>query len=71
MIVIPRLPKKHIPLTPEVSLGSRAPGSEMPTLLVSPIAGLTAQVSCVCSRRTKLCLHGAPVLMGMDVTKRE
>ena len=61
-IVIPRLPKEHIPLTPEVRLGIRAPGSDMPSLLVSPIAGLTAQVSCVCSRRTRPCLHGAPVM---------
>ena len=55
-------PKEHIPLTPEVRLGIWAPGSETPTLLVSPIAGLTAQVSCVCSRRTRPCLHGAPVM---------
>ena len=61
-IVIPRLPKEHIPLTPEVRLGIRAPGSDMPSLLVSPSAGLTAQVSCVCSRRTRPCLHGAPVM---------
>ena len=45
MIVIHSLPKEHLPLTPEVRLGNWAPGSEMPSLLVSPVAGLPAQVS--------------------------
>ena len=45
MIVIHSLPKEHLPLTPEARLGIQALRSEMPTLLVSPVAGPPAQVS--------------------------
>ena len=45
MIVKHNLPKEHLPLTLEARLGSQAPGSEMPTQLVSTVAGLPAQVS--------------------------
>ena len=44
-IVMCSLPKENLPLTPEPRLGSWAPGSEMHTLQVSPVAGLSAQVS--------------------------
>ena len=49
--------KQHLPLAPEVRLGSRAPGSEMPTLLVSPVAGLPAQVS-MCPMHVGACATG-------------
>ena len=45
LIVMHSLPQEHLPLTPEARLGSRAPRSETPSLLVSPVAGLPAQVS--------------------------
>ena len=45
MIVIHSLPKEHLPLTPKARLGIQAPRSEMPILLVSPVAGLPVQVS--------------------------
>ena len=45
VIVIPNLPEEHLLLAPETRLGIQAPGSETPSLLVSPVAGLPAQVS--------------------------
>ena len=45
VIIMCSLSKEHLLLAPEARLGSRALRSEMPTLLVSPVAGLTAQVS--------------------------
>ena len=59
MIVIYSLPKEHLPLTPEVRLGNRAPGSEMPSLLVSPVASIPAQVSCVQQEDKALPLRGS------------
>ena len=48
--------KQHLPLTPEVRFGSQAPRSEMSSLLVSPVAGLTAQGS--------MCLIGVGAYVG-------
>ena len=45
MIVIHNLSKEHLPLAPEARLGIRASRSETSSLLVSPVAGLPAQVS--------------------------
>ena len=58
--------KQHLPLAPEVRLGSRAPGSEMPTLLVSPVAGLPVQVS-MCPIHVGACAAGGqgPAFMGL------
>ena len=60
------LSKEHLLLAPEARLGSRAPGSEMPTLLVSPVAGLTSQVS-MCPIRVGACAAGGqgPALVGL------
>ena len=42
MIVIHSLLEEHLLLIPEVRLDIRVPRSEMPTQLVSPVAGLPA-----------------------------
>ena len=60
------LPEGHLPLAPEARLGSRAPGSEMTTLLMLPVAGLPAQVS-MCPIRVGACVAGGqgPAFMGL------
>ena len=45
MIVMHSLTEEHLSLVQEARLGSQAPGSETPILLVLPVAGLPAQVS--------------------------
>ena len=70
------LPQEHLPLTPEARLGSRAPRSETPSLLVSPVAGLPAQVSmcpiCVGALRQedKALPSRGSFSYGEDVTER-
>ena len=66
MIVKHNLPKEHLPLTLEARLGSQAPGSETPSLLVLPVAGLPAQVS-VCPIRVGAYAAGGqgPALTGL------
>ena len=65
MIVMHSLPEEHLPLVQEVRLGIRAPGSETPTLLVSPVAGLPARVS-MCLIHVGACAAGGqgPALRG-------
>ena len=77
MIVIHSLPKEHLALTPEVRLVSRASGSETSSLLVSPVAGLPAQVS-MCPIRVGACAARVDKALpsrgscfyGEDVTER-
>ena len=57
MIVIHNLSKEHLPLALEVRLGIRASRSETSSLLVSPVAGLPAQVS-MCPIRVGACATG-------------
>ena len=61
-IVLCSLPKEHLPLTPEARLRSRAPGSEMTTLQVSPVAGLSAQVF-MCPICVGACAAGGQALI--------
>ena len=65
MIVIHNLSKEHLPLALEARLGIRASRSETSSLLVSPVAGLPAQVS-MCPIRVGACATGGqgPAFMG-------
>ena len=78
MIVIPSLLQEHLPLTREASLGSQKASSEMPSLLVSPVAGVTAQVSMCLIRvwesvqqEDKALPSWGSCSYGEDVTERE
>ena len=59
------LSKEYLPLAP-ARLGIRAPGSQTSPLLVSPVAGLPAQVS-MCPIRVGACAAGGqgPVFTGL------
>ena len=66
MIVMHSLTEEHLSLVQEARLGSQAPGSETPILLVLPVAGLPAQVS-MCPIHVGACAAGGqgPAYMGL------